>query len=60
MWPSSACVIVPGIAKMPTHASEVATVSFSGIPSQAENAGTIRMPPPIPSSPESTAGGRRR
>ena len=52
MWPSTACVIVPGTAKMPTHASEVATVSFSGIPSHAENAGTIKMPPPIPSSPQ--------
>ena len=31
MWPSNACVIVPGTAKTPTHASDVATVSFSGI-----------------------------
>ena len=37
---------------MPTHASEVAIVSFNGIPSHAENAGTMKMPPPIPSSPE--------
>src|SRR4051794_2746017 len=53
MWPRYQCVRVPGIAKMPTHDSEVPIVSFSGIPTQAENAGTIRMPPPTPSNPES-------
>ena len=46
-------MIVPGIAKMPTHASEVAIVSLSGMPTSAENAGTMRMPPPMPSRPES-------
>ena len=53
MSPWNACVIVPGTAKMPTQASDVAIVSLSGKPTQAENAGTIRMPPPMPSSPDS-------
>ena len=45
-------MIVPGTANTPTHAREVATVSLSGMRNQAEKAGTIKMPPPTPSSPE--------
>ena len=53
MPPSSAWVSEPGIARMPTHASDVPTASLIGRRSHAVNAGTITMPPPIPSSPDS-------
>src|SRR5689334_14842127 len=43
---------------MPTHASEVAIVSLSGMPTHAENRGTIKIPPPIPSKPESAPAAR--
>jgi len=48
---STACVTVPGTASSPTHASELPTASFTSSPSQTVNMGTIRIPPPIPSSP---------
>src|SRR5712691_8644359 len=52
MSPWIACVIVPGIANTPTQAREVAIVSFNGNPTSVENAGTMRMPPPMPSNPD--------
>ena len=51
MWPSNAWVIVPGIASIPTHASDVPTAALMFRRTQPVNAGTIRIPPPTPSRP---------
>ena len=53
MWPSSAWVMVPGMAKAPTHTSEVATADFTSMRASWTKAGTMITPPPIPSSPDS-------
>ena len=49
---SNACVIVPGMARRPTHASEVPMATFVGRFSTSLNPGTMTMPPPTPSSPD--------
>ncbi len=51
MWPSKVWVIVPGSARIPTHASEHPTASLIGRRTQLTKSGTITIPPPTPSSP---------
>ena len=46
--------MVPGMAKAPTHTSEVATADFTSMRASWTKAGTMITPPPIPSSPDST------
>src|SRR5689334_21555278 len=48
------CVSDDGIAIRPTHASDVATVSFSDNRSQPRNVGVMRIPPPTPRKPDSS------
>ena len=52
MSPIAAWVIVLGIAKIPTHTSDVAIDWRSVIFMSWLNAGTITIPPPTPSNPE--------
>ena len=50
--------MVPGMAKTPTHTSDVAIAVLSGSPTSSVKAGTITIPPPMPSRPERPAGHR--
>ena len=52
MFPRSAWTIVPGITRIAITSSEVPSARRSGIPIQIVRAGTITIPPPTPSSPE--------
>ena len=55
--PSNAWVIVPGIARIPTHASERRRSSPSAAcATQSENDGTMRMPAADAEQPASSAG----
>ena len=45
--------MVPGTAKNPTHIRLVAIAFFIGSASHFLNSGTITMPPPTPSKPDS-------
>ena len=51
-WPSRAWVIVPGMAKAPTHTSEVAMADFTSMRASCTKAGTMITPPPMPSRPD--------
>ena len=45
--------MAPGIAKSPTHTSEVAIAAFTSMRTKCTNAGTMITPPPMPSRPDS-------
>src|SRR6185436_6560682 len=50
--------MVPGITRIAITSSEVPSARRSGIPIQIVNAGTMTIPPPTPSSPETNPATR--
>jgi hypothetical protein len=58
MFPRSAWTIVPGITSTAITSSDVPSARRTGMPIQSVKAGTITIPPPTPSSPDTNPAPR--